>query len=70
MFACLSSATCAGAALYMPILLHGQDLPVYKDVAVVSGNRNCAVCRSASYTQMGTECNFIVWPKAALNLIE
>lgn len=60
MFACLNSATCVGAALYMPVLLHGQDLPVLRDVAVVSGNRNCAAFRTTSYTQMGTECNFIV----------
>lgn len=50
---------CAGAALYVPLLLHGQDLPIYRDVAVVSGNRNCAAFRTASYTQMGTECNFM-----------
>lgn len=70
MFACLSSATCAGAALYVPVLLHGQDLPVYRDVAVVSGNRNCAAFRTTSYTRMGAECNFSVWPKAALDLTE
>lgn len=50
--------------------LHGQDLSVYRNVAVVSGNRNCAAFRTTSSTEMGTECNFSVWPKAALNLVE
>lgn len=45
-FACFSTASYAGLELLCTCqfkLLHVQDLPVYMDVAVVSGSGNCVL---------------------------